>query len=226
MLIERPSVLSERQLRIGIPRDAAFGFYYPDDLQALNDAGAELVFFDSLHDGELPEVDGLFIGGGFPETHMHTLEQNASLRSAIKTFVESNKPVYAECGGLMYLARSLSWGTERCQMVGALPLDIVVEDRPVGRGYVSLQETGHLPWGTVLCTAQGAVPAHEFHYSRVENIEPGLEYAYRVTRGYGIDGQRDGIIYRNTVASYAHLRDVGPVCWAQKFVDFVRGMMQ
>ncbi len=208
-------------IRIGVPRDAAFGFYYTDDLEALRRAGAELVFFDTLHNPAMPAVDGLFIGGGFPETQMVALEGNATMRRSIRQFVEAGGPVYAECGGLMYLGRGIRWGGERRSMVGALPLDVVVEPRPVGRGYVRLEETGASPWGA-LCGDGASIPGHEFHYSRVHNLDPGVRFAYRVTRGFGIDGRNDGLIYRNVVASYTHLRDVAPVHWAARFAGFVR----
>ncbi len=209
------------QVRIGIPRDAAFGFYYPDDLNALRRAGAELVFFDSLHDHALPEVDGLFIGGGFPETQVRGLAANESLRRDVLRFVEAAGPVYAECGGLMYLGRRLSWRGHDYEMAGALPLDVVMQDRPVGRGYVTLTETGRSPWGSILSNGAGVVRAHEFHYSRIENLDAPRVFAYRVQRGFGIDGEFDGLIHRNVVANYVHLRNMNPVCWAQRFVEFV-----
>ncbi len=209
-------------VRIGIPRDAAFGFYYPDDLDEMRRAGAELVLFDSLRDRVLPEVDGLFIGGGFPETQMQALAANESLRRDVLRFVEADGPVYAECGGLMYLGRRLSWRGRQYEMVGALPLDVIMQDRPVGRGYVKLTETGRSPWGSIVSNGADVIRAHEFHYSRIEKLNvPGV-FAYRVQRGFGIDGEFDGLIHRNVVANYAHLRNMNPVCWAQRFVEFVR----
>jgi len=215
-------------LRIGIARDAAFGFYYPNDLQAFARAGAELVPFDTLHDARLPEVDGLFIGGGFPETQMQALEANRSLRAEIRRAVADGMPVYAECGGLMYLTRSLTWGEQTCDMVGAIPADAVMHARPQGRGYVHLQHTEHMPWSIGAETPPGrhdtapVLNAHEFHYSALENLAPDTRFAYRVLRGAGIDGQHDGIVHRNVLACYTHLRDVGQHRWVQQFVDFVR----
>jgi cobyrinic acid a,c-diamide synthase len=206
-------------LRIGIARDSAFGFYYPGDLEALRAAGAELVPFDALRDRRLPRVDALFIGGGFPETHMDELSANTALRAEVRSAIEAGMPAYAECGGLMYLARSIEWNGRRAEMAGVLPADIVMHSRPVGRGYVHLRETGRGPW-----PARNSQPirAHEFHYSSVENLAPGLEFAYEVERGYGIDGRRDGIVYKNLLASYAHLRDVAGHHWAARFVEFAR----
>lgn len=214
---------NEPLVKLGIAQDAAFAFYYPADLDSLRKHGAELIPFDTLKDAHLPDVDGLLIGGGFPEVHMHALEANRSLRTEIRQAIEAGMPMYVECGGLMYLSRSLSWKNQRSEMVGAIPADTVMHDRPQGRGYVKLRETGKLPWPAI--TGQNhalEIRAHEFHYSTLENVAPNLEYAYDVTRGTGIDGQRDGIVYRNVVACYTHMRDVGGNNWTARFVEFVR----
>lgn len=207
-------------IRIGIARDAAFAFYYPDDLEALRAQGAELIPFDTLNDRELPDVDALFIGGGFPEVHMRSLEANRELRLAVRTAVEAGMPVYAECGGLMYLSRSLRWRDTRCEMVGALPADTVMEERPQGRGYVRLRPTAAAPWPGVDSTQE--IRAHEFHYSRLENVDPRLPHAYEVLRGQGIDGKRDGLVYKNTLACYTHMRHVLGNPWTRHFVQFIR----
>jgi cobyrinic acid a,c-diamide synthase len=208
--------------RLGIARDEAFGFYYPDDLDALRDAGAELVPFDALRDRSLPQVDGLFIGGGFPETRMEALAANSSLRGDIRRAIDAGLPAYAECGGLMYLARGIEWNGRRAEMVGAIPADVVMHSRPVGRGYVHLRETGRAPWPQRGDHPGRTIRAHEFHYSSIENLDPGVEFAYEVERGHGIDGRHDGIVHRNLLASYAHLREVEGHPWARRFVDFVR----
>jgi cobyrinic acid a,c-diamide synthase len=209
-----------QRVRIGIARDAAFGFYYPDDLEALERAGAELVTIDTLQDRVLPNIDGLFIGGGFPESRMRELEANRTLREQIRFMINRGLPVYAECGGLMYLSRSLRWKDRCCEMVGIIPGDTVMHERPQGRGYVRLQETAGLPWpgGNAL----EEFSAHEFHYSSLENITVPLDFAYRVTRGSGIDGKHDGIVIHNVLASYSHMRDTRQHRWARRFVDFVR----
>ena len=209
-------------LRLGIMRDKAFGFYYPDDLLALQSAGAELVTVNALQDSALPAVDGLFIGGGFPEVFMPELQANTALRSSIRVAIEAGLPVYAECGGLMYLARTLRWKDTQVDMVGALPVDVLMHERPVGRGYVTLQTTPDAPWPTADEAAGKTLRGHEFHYSSLENVQPGLKFAYKVLRGHGIDGQRDGVVYRNVLASYAHLRTGAGSDWANEFVNFVR----
>ena len=215
--------LPQTDIRIGITQDTTFGFYYPDDLEAFRQAGAELITVDTLNDAQLPKIDGLFIGGGFPETQMQALEANVSLRNKIRQAIEAGLPVYAECGGLMYLTRSLTWKGKTAKMVGALPADAIMHQHPQGRGYVQLNETQAMPWSTTINSInKPSTNAHEFHYSSLENLENNLKFAYRVLRGHGINGKDDGIIYRNVFASYAHLRDVQDNHWVARFVEFTR----
>ena len=210
-------------LRIGIARDKAFGFYYPDDLAALEAEGATLVPIDTLADVHLPALDGLFIGGGFPELFMTELEANVSLRTELHRAIEGGLPTYAECGGLMYLARTLNWNGRSARMVGVIPGDAVMHARPVGRGYVRLEETEHFPWPGSPGQAGAATRlGHEFHHSSLENLDPAVPTAYRVQRGHGIDGERDGVIVHNVLASYAHLRHTGGNDWPRRFMAFVR----
>jgi cobyrinic acid a,c-diamide synthase len=211
----------QHKVRIGVARDKAFGFYYPDDLDALRSAGAEIITIDTLQDSQLPDIDGMFIGGGFPEVFMGDLEANANLREQIRNAVDASLPVYAECGGLMYLARTLTWKGRTCRMVGAIPADVVMHDKPVGRGYVSLAETGLSPWPASDGAPTGELHGHEFHYSSLENLGPDVKFAYRVLRGHGVNGKHDGVVHKNVLASYAHLRSVGRANWAERFVLFV-----
>ncbi|MBU1190195.1 MAG: hydrogenobyrinic acid a,c-diamide synthase (glutamine-hydrolyzing) [Gammaproteobacteria bacterium] len=212
---------SEKNIRLGIARDEAFGFYYPDDLAALERAGAELISINMLRDSILPDIDGLFIGGGFPETCMDELAANQRLRNAIRNAIESGLPTYAECGGLMYLARSLYWNGKRAEMVGVIPGDIEMHPRPQGRGYVRLEETDAMPWPDSADTDK-QVAAHEFHYSGLTNLDPQARFAFKVLRGAGIDGQHDGFVYKNLLACYTHQRDTRHHRWAARFVAFVR----
>jgi len=211
-------------VRIGYAKDKAFGFYYPDDLERMVELGAELVPFDTLADTALPTVDGLFIGGGFPETAMQELEANVAMRSAIAAFIESGGPVYAECGGLMYLTRSLSWQGKKCRMVGIIPADTLMHEKPQGRGYVRLQDRGLGPWPMLRSQGDDAViQAHEFHYSSLTGLEVNdSQFAYRVLRGTGIDGRNDGYFYKNLLASYTHMRNVGGNEWVDRFLALVR----
>ena len=209
------------KVKIGIARDRSFGFYYADDLEALEAAGAELVPFDALRDAQLPEVDALYIGGGFPETCATELEANVVLRAQIKQAIDNGMPAYAECGGLMYLSRSINYEGRTFAMVGAIPGDVKMHPKPIGRGYVHLKEDENHPWPRPDTPAK-QIKAHEFHYSSLENLPADSRFAYHVERGYGIDGDRDGIILHNLLASYTHLRTIGSCYWATRFVAFIR----
>jgi len=213
------------RVRIGIARDGAFGFYYADDLDALSAAGAELVPFDALRDTHLPEVDALYIGGGFPETCAAELEANSALRVQIRQAIENGMPAYAECGGLMYLSRSIEYQGQTFQMVGAIPGDVRMHDKPIGRGYVHLKEDESHPWPRPHAPAK-QIKAHEFHYSSLVNLPPDTRFAYHVERGYGIDGKRDGLIIHNLLASYTHLRTIGSCYWATRFVAFIQDRLE
>ena len=177
--------------------------------------------FDALHDEHLPEVDALYIGGGFPETCAAELEANSTLRGEIKRAIENDMPTYAECGGLMYLSRGIEYQGRTYQMVGAIPGDVKMHDKPIGRGYVHLKEDGAHPWPRPDVPAK-QIKAHEFHYSSLENLPPETRFAYRVERGYGINGERDGLVLHKLLASYTHLRTIGSCYWATRFVAFIR----
>jgi len=216
--------ISSPDVTIAVARDAAFGFYYADDLEALQHAGARLAFFDALRDSDLPKCDALFIGGGFPETQAAALAANQSLREKIRASIEAGLPTYAECGGLMYLSRSITYRGARHDMVGIVPADAVMGETPQGRGLVRVEETEDFPWPGARCG--DAIAAHEFHYARLENIAPDLRYAYRMKRGFGVDGGRDGIVIGNLLASFTHLRDTSRCRWAERFVSFARSRGQ
>ncbi|MCW8830838.1 MAG: hydrogenobyrinic acid a,c-diamide synthase (glutamine-hydrolyzing) [Gammaproteobacteria bacterium] len=214
-----PVPAANKDIRIGIVHNTAFSFYYPDDLISLEQAGAELVYIDNITDSKLPEIDGLFIGGGFPETHLQELEANQSIRQDIHQAIENGLPVYAECGGLMYLARTIKWQDQKNNMVGSIPGDIIMEDKPQGRGYVQLKETAEGLWPL---RSDGIISAHEFHYSRFENLDKNARFAFEVVRGTGINGKNDGYIYKNLLACYTHQRGTSKNRWTQRFVDFIR----
>jgi len=207
-------------VKIGIARDTAFGFYYADDMDALANAGAELVAFDPIQDEHLPNVDALFIGGGFPEVFAAELEANIVMRAEILHAIENGMPVYAECGGLMYLSRQITYQGVTHKMVGAIPGDVMMHDKPVGRGYVHLAENNQHPWPRAN-ENENLIKGHEFHYSSLDNLPADAKFAYRVARGHGIDGKHDGYIRNNLFASYAHLRSVGNCHWATRFVAYI-----
>jgi len=208
-------------LRIGICKDSSFGFYYQDDLEALEAQGAELISINTMVDAHLPEnLDGLFIGGGFPETHMQQLSANINLRQEIYDAIEAGLPTYAECGGLMYLSESIQWQGQTVPMVGIIPADTIMHEKPQGRGYVMLEETEYMIWPNKLVGS--VIAGHEFHYSKLDNLQEKGKFAFRVLRGTGITGDKDGWVYKNLLASYAHMRDTCKYHWAKRFVDFIR----
>ena len=205
-------------VKIGVAFDKSFCFYYPDNFESLSRAGADLVFFDTLQDPHLPEVDALYIGGGFPESFLTELEENRSMRKDIYRVIEAGMPVYAECGGLMYLTRSIERENLKKEMVGVLPADVKFQKKPVGKGYIELKTIPGKGWLQV----PGTIKGHEFHYSRLENIGAEIEYSFDIKRGMGIDGKSDGILYKNVLAAYTHLNSTTVPEWASQFVEFVK----
>ena len=220
----QPSRREQSDVVIAVARDAAFGFYYPDDLEALERAGARLEMFSPLADAMPPRADGFFLGGGFPEVHMSALEANAGMRHAIRALAERGTPIYAECGGLMYLARSIRWGEECRQMAGVIEADVEMDVRPQGRGLMVVEPTGDCPWfgGVPDGGSERGIRAHEFHHARLVNIAAGTRFAWRVKRGHGIDGHNDGIVRDAVLATFVHQRSTSRNRWAESFVEFVR----
>ena len=209
-------------LKLAVFKDRAFAFYYPDDLEDFERRGVELVFVDGLHDARLPPVDGLFIGGGFPETQAAALAANAALRGDVARAIQGGLPTYAECGGLMYLARGITWRGRRYEMCGVVEADVLMCDTPQGRGYVEFRETANMPWPA---SAPRLQRAHEFHYSRLVNAAP-FDVAYAVSRGVGLGDGRDGIVRKNLLASYLHRRAVGTAPWTARFIQFIQAVRE
>lgn len=209
---EQASETPETPPRIGIIRDRAFWFYYPENLEHLKRLGAILVECDSLARRELPPLDALYIGGGFPETQAQALSENRSFREALKRMIETGLPVYAECGGLMYLGESLLVDDRTYPMVGAVPVKFLLEKKPQGHGYTVMEvvdENPYYPRGEVL-------KGHEFHYSRaLLDHSPDVRAVFKVSRGRGIDGERDGLCKKNLLATYTHLHAGGTSSWGR-----------
>ncbi len=198
-------------VRIGILRDGAFQFYYPENLEALEEWGAELVFIDSMRPSRLPQVDALYIGGGFPETHLVQIAGNRPFLESVREAVEAGLPVYAECGGLMFLSRGIRSGDRLHPMVGVLPFEVKMGQKPQGHGYTVLETVGENPFFTEGIELRG----HEFHYSRVVGVTEPLEFAFRVKKGFGVLEGWDGVCYKNVLASYTHLHACGQKEWAE-----------
>jgi cobyrinic acid a,c-diamide synthase len=198
--------------RIGFIRDRSFWFYYPENLEQLVNLGAVPVEIDAISDPELPPLDALYIGGGFPETQAQLLSNNQSFRSSLRERIEEGLPVYAECGGFMYLGKSLVLEGKNYPMVGALPVEFILQKKPQGHGYTILEVNGKNPYYPVGEILKG----HEFHYSKaVLTGKEGVDFAFKVRRGNGIDGVRDGVLKKNVLATYTHIHAAGTPVWAK-----------
>ena len=187
-------------------KDSAFQFYYPENLQALSKEGAKVVEISAVRESRLPDVDGLYIGGGFPETHAQALAENLSFRQSLREARRRDCPVYAECGGFMYLGESLTLEGRIIPWSGVLPVAFGMEKRPQGHGYTLLEVEEENPFFPVGREIRG----HEFHYSRVLSVQGrGAYFAFRVKRGEGIDRNRDGLCYKDILATYSHIHALG-----------------
>lgn len=204
---------------IGVVRDTAFQFYYPENIQALADQGARVLEISALADRALPKIDALYIGGGFPETQAERLSANESFRRSVREAARSGLPIYAECGGFMYLGEKLVWGEKEYPMAGALPVVFGMEKRPQGHGYTELDVAGENPFFATGTRIRG----HEFHYSRVLSWDIGPErLVFKLKRGTGTGNKKDGVCFGNILAGYTHLHALGTPQWAAGMVRAAR----
>ena len=207
---------SPTRVRIGILKDAAFQFYYPENLESLIEEGAELVEINAMTEEKLPELDGLYIGGGFPETGARRLADNSSFRQSVKLAAESGLPIYAECGGLIYLGESILLDGEEFSLAGVCPVRFGLQRKPQAHGYTELTVRGRNPF-----YEEGErIKGHEFRYSEIlswQGDEANL--AFEMQRGVGFMGNRDGLVYKNVLALYTHTHSLSTPQWAGNFVD-------
>jgi cobyrinic acid a,c-diamide synthase len=201
--------------RIGLAYDEAFHFYYDDNLARLEGLGAELVRFSPLADTRLPDVDGLYLGGGYPEVHASALAENRALRQAIAEFAAGGGPIYAECGGLMYLCQGIETRDGRLHpMVGCFPAHAVMHDRLQALGYVEVETQT----GSLLGTAGLRFRGHQFRYSELRLLSGDLASVYTVRRRRGGSVEKEGYAHGNVLASYVHAHWASnPLC-AEGFV--------
>ena len=200
---------------IGIIRDSAFQFYYPDNIEALRLAGAEVVFLSAFDEISFPAVDALYIGGGFPETHAEKLGKNVGFMAELKTRAEEGMPIYAECGGLMYLGEALVVDGREYAMAGVLPIVFGLSKRPQGLGYTVVRVESENPYYDVGTEIRG----HEFRYSQViEWRGDDRDLIFSMERGTGFINGRDGIRYKNVLATYTHIHALGLPKWATSMV--------
>jgi cobyrinic acid a,c-diamide synthase len=214
-----PAVARSRRVRIAVAHDAAFCFYYRDNLALLRGAGAELVYWSPLSDVTLPRVDGLYIGGGYPELHGTALATNKSLVAAVKEFAVSGRPIYAECGGLMYLAEALEDIDGKTHaMVGLLPATVRMRPRRLSLAYTEVTLQGDSPLGTSGAVARG----HEFHYSSLDPVPASVQRVYRL-RPRGGEERDEGYQVGNALLSYVHLHFASNPQIADNFVATCAG---
>jgi len=197
-------------------RDSAFTFYYPENLEMLERHGAQLINISALRDDTLPPLDALYIGGGFPETHARELAENERFRKSVRREVEDGLPVYAECGGLIFLAETVEFDGKTYPMAGVFPVAFSVAKKPQGHGYVIAEVDKSNPFfspGTML-------RGHEFHYAGVQSYDrAGVKTAFNIRRGSGFDCGRDGLVYKNVLASFCHIHALGEKEWAKSMVE-------
>jgi len=202
--------------KIGIIQDSAFQFYYPENLEALEQAGAELVYTSPLKEKVPPRVDGFYIGGGFPETHAAELAANETYRTALKRRAEADLPIYAECGGLMYLGETLHLKENTFPMAGILPVEFGFSKKPQGHGYTRIEIADDNPYFKKGLEVKG----HEFHYSKVLNWNGDkARLVFKMLRGNGITAGLDGACYKNCLATYTHIHALGNPDWATALVQ-------
>jgi len=192
---------SRLDVTVGVIRDKVFSFYYPENIEYLEARAKQVQYFDSSIHSDLPRLDLLYISGGFPEIYAAQLVENSRLKNSIRAQHAAGMQIYAECGGLMYLAKSLidTQGKSH-EMIGLIDGIVRMEKQPVGHGYVSLRTTVPNP----LTHAKIEVTGHEFHHSRLI-LGENPTFAFRVLRGYGIDGYNEGILKKGLLATYTHL---------------------
>ncbi len=213
---EPPFSVPSIRPRIGIIRDSAFQFYYPENLEELERRGGQIIEISALNCHELPDVDALYIGGGFPETHAGLLAGNRRFRKSIRERAIEGLPVYAECGGLMYLGESITVAGVTYPMAGVLPVVFGFEKKPQGHGYTIVEVDRPNPFfekGVVL-------KGHEFHYSRVLRWNKDRAHlAFQMKRGQGFNENRDGLCIYNVLATYTHIHALGAPEWARALVS-------
>jgi len=210
------NIIEFKDVKIGVFKDEAFQFYYPENLETLTNLGAELIFINAFKDRNLPEVSGLYLGGGFPEVKAEELSENKELLKAVKDAIMEGMPVYAECGGLMYLGEEIIWKEKRYPMSKVLPIKFMVEKFPQGHGYVIAKIKEKNPYFELGTSIKG----HEFHYSKPLEMKfnEEIKFAFELEKGTGFDGKLDGILYKNLLATYTHIHVFSVKCWATNFL--------
>jgi cobyrinic acid a,c-diamide synthase len=206
------------KVNIGYFKDQAFSFYYPENLESLSAAGADLIPISAIHSNDLEDLDALYIGGGFPETNLTNLTLNHEMILSLKQMAEDGLPIYAECGGLMYLAEEIEWKGMNYELSGILPIKIRMHDKPQGHGYCEATVDNDNPFfekGTV-------IKGHEFHYSNIYEYNTNLKSSLSISRGVGCFNKRDGLTYKNVFACYIHTHALSTPEWVKGLMACAR----
>lgn len=211
---------SKPAVRIAIAKDESFNFYYPDTAESLELNNAEVVYFSPVNDKKLPDaVSGIILGGGFPEILADELAKNHYIKKSILREAERGMPIYAECGGLMYLTKTITvyhkGKREKKKMIGLIEADTSMDDK-LTLNYTEAENSG------AFFRDIKKIRGHEFHYSRIHNIDKDLKFAYALRRGNGIFNKKDGLIVYNCLASYMHLHFGGDQRLARRVVDMCK----
>jgi len=205
---------NRKKVRMGVAMDEVFTFYYRDNLDALEENKADLIYFSPLNHDEIPDVDGLYIGGGYPEIFAGGLESNQSMRNSILKFHQENRPIYAECGGLMYLSQSIN----NHKMCNVFKYDSLMTRKPQALSYVISKATRK----SIIAEKDDIIKGHEFHYSKIDLGGAEPDFAFEILRGKGIINNMDGLISKNTVASYIHTHTSAYPSFASNFAISAR----
>jgi len=215
VIAEKQEPENEKKLRIGILMDTAFQFYYSENLEALEQTGAELIAINAMEEEILPELDGLYIGGGFPETSAKALAANISFRNSVKAAAERGLPIYAECGGLIYLGESIELDGEVYPLAGVFPIRFGMSNKPQAHGYSIFEVDKQNPF-----YERGAeIKGHEFRYSTIlEWSGKSEDLVFKMRRGVGFSEGREGLVMNNVLALYTHIHALGTPEWAQGFM--------
>ena len=195
----KPQKFKKPNISIAVALDSSFNFYYHDNIQALRREGAKIKFFSPISDKKIPKCDSVYIGGGFPEILGKKLSQNHSMKKSIKQAAENGIPIYAECGGLMYLTKSIKHNNQKYSMVGLFDAETEMTKK------MTLNYTQGRIISNCLISSPRNFNAHEFHYSRITNIPKDAKFLYDLKIGEGIFSKKDGFSEYNILASYCHL---------------------
>jgi cobyrinic acid a,c-diamide synthase len=215
-IISSPAKTFVKKPRIGVIRDSAFQFYYQENIDALVSEGAEIIYTSPLSDSRIPDINALYIGGGFPETHAKELSENISYKEDLRILATKGLPIYAECGGLMYLGKELLLDGTAYKMAGLFPIVFGFSKRPQAHGYTVVFVEKDNPY----YRAGTEIRGHEFHYSNILKWEGQDEdLAFRIQRGSGLVNKRDGAVFNNVLATYTHIHALGTPCWAEAIVS-------